>query len=117
MNVDWFQPYKNISYSVGVIFEVIINLPRNIRYSEENVMIIGIIPRPKEAHNSFLGPFVSELLVLFRNLAYDFSWEAICSLCASMSILRYPCYEKSCWISWAQCKQGVFTVPQTFPKN
>ena len=43
MNVDWFQPYKDISYSVGVIYAVIINLPRNIRYSEENVMIIGII--------------------------------------------------------------------------
>ena len=46
MNVDCFQPYKDISYSVGA---VIINLPRNIRYSEENVMIIDIIPGPHES--------------------------------------------------------------------
>ena len=27
INIDWFQPYKDISYSVGVIYAVIINLP------------------------------------------------------------------------------------------
>ena len=46
MNVDWFQTFKHIAYSVGVIYAVIINLPRAMRYKEENVMIIGIIPGP-----------------------------------------------------------------------
>lgn len=71
MNVDWFQPYKDISYSVGVIYAVIINLPRNIRYSEENVIIIGIIPgphEPKKHINSFLGPLVSELLEFYSGV-------------------------------------------------
>lgn len=71
INVDWFQPFKHVSYSVGVIYAVIINLPRSIRYANENIIIIGIIPGPKEPKkhiNSYLGPFVSELLELFNGL-------------------------------------------------
>lgn len=65
VNIDWFQPYKHISYSIGVIYAVIINLPRTLRYKRENVIIIGVIPGPKEPNkhmNSYLGPFVKELL-------------------------------------------------------
>lgn len=64
INIDWFQPFKHISYSVGVIYAVIINLPRSMHYKDENVVIIGIIPGPHEPKthiNSYLGPFVSEL--------------------------------------------------------
>ena len=32
MNIDWFQPYKHVSYSVGVIYFVCMNLPRNVRF-------------------------------------------------------------------------------------
>ena len=67
VNIDWFQPYKHISYSVGVIYAVIVNLPRTLRYRRENVIIIGIIPGPKEPKkqiNPYLGPFVKELLEL-----------------------------------------------------
>ena len=44
VNIDWFQPYNHISYSVGVICSVIVNLPRTLHYKRENVIIIGIIP-------------------------------------------------------------------------
>ena len=67
VNVDWFQPYKHVAYSVGVIYAVVINLPRSIRYKDENVIIVGIIPGPKEPKrhiNSYLGPLISELLEL-----------------------------------------------------
>ena len=50
INIDWFQPYKDISYK------------------EEYVIIIGIIPGPREPKkhiNSYLGPLVSELLELY----------------------------------------------------
>lgn len=30
MNIDWYQPYKHRTYSVGVIYLVLMNLPRNI---------------------------------------------------------------------------------------
>lgn len=73
VNIDWFQPYKHISYSVGVIYAVIINLPRTLRYKRENVIIIGVIPGPKEPSkqmNSYLGPFVKELLELFDGIYF-----------------------------------------------
>ena len=39
-------------------------VPRAMCYKKENVMIIGVIPGPKEPSkqiNSYLGPFVREL--------------------------------------------------------
>jgi len=71
INIDWFQPHKHVAYSVGVIYGVIINLPRSIRYKDENVIIIGIIPgphEPKKHVNSYLGPLVNELLQLQSGL-------------------------------------------------
>ena len=41
MNIDWFQPYKHVRYSVGVIYLVVMNLPRSVRYKVENVMLIA----------------------------------------------------------------------------
>jgi len=76
INIDWFQPYKRIAYSVGVIYAVIANLPRNIRYKDENVIIIGVIPAPKEPKkhvNSYLEPLVSELLELSKGLGFTTS--------------------------------------------
>ena len=46
LNVDWFQPFSHLTYSVGCIYLTILNLPREIRYLEENVMLVGIIPGP-----------------------------------------------------------------------
>ena len=42
LKVDWLQPYKHIEYSVGVIYLVILNLPRSIRFKRENVILFGI---------------------------------------------------------------------------
>ena len=30
LNMDWFQPFLNLQYSVGVIYAVICNLPRTL---------------------------------------------------------------------------------------
>ena len=71
MNMDFFQPYKHIKgYSVGAIYCVILNLPREIRYKRENVLLIGVIPGPKEPDhdiNSFLNPFVEDLQTLWSS--------------------------------------------------
>ena len=69
LNVDWFQPYKHSTYSLGVIYLVILNFPRNIRYKLENSIIIGFIPGPHEPSgniNTYLGPLVQELLELWH---------------------------------------------------
>ena len=48
LNVDWFCPFKHTADSVGAIYVVIQNLPRNLRFKSENVLLCGIIPGPKE---------------------------------------------------------------------
>ena len=64
INVDWFQPFTHVKYSVGVIYLVILTLPREERYKLENIIVVGIIPGPKEPKknvNSFLVPLMEDL--------------------------------------------------------
>ena len=60
LNMDFFKPYKHVNnYSMGAIYCVLMNLPRAIRYKPENMLLIGLIPGPKEPDhdiNSFLNP-------------------------------------------------------------
>ena len=71
LNVDWFQPFQHTQYSVGALYLSILNLPRSLRFKEENVMLAGIIPGPKEPPlniNSFLEPIISDLLKLYHGI-------------------------------------------------
>lgn len=64
LNVDWFEPFERGVYSVGAIYMCIQNLPRDVRYLPENIIIVGVIPGPREPKkviNSFLTPLVLEL--------------------------------------------------------
>ena len=68
LNVDWFQPFKDSPYSVGVIYLAILNLPREERFKRQNLILVGIIPGPKEPNlhlNTFLEPLVNDLLILW----------------------------------------------------
>ena len=68
VNVDWFNPFKRAQYSAGVIYMVIQNLPRSERYKTENIILVGLIPGPKEPKrdiNPFLAPLVDDLKSLF----------------------------------------------------
>lgn len=71
LNIDWFQPYKHTNSSVGVMYLVIVNLPRSVRFKRENVIIAGILPGPTEPKhdiNPYLEPLVSELLTLWAGV-------------------------------------------------
>lgn len=71
LNVDWFQPFHHSTYSIGVIYLAILNLPRYERYKPENVVVVGIIPGPHEPKlhiNSFLEPLVDELMELWQGV-------------------------------------------------
>ena len=48
MNMDFFRPYKHVQYSVGAIYLTVLNLPRSMRYKQENVILSGLIPGPRE---------------------------------------------------------------------
>lgn len=32
LNLDWFQPFEHVKYSVGVLYAVLLNLPRSERF-------------------------------------------------------------------------------------
>lgn len=71
LNLDFFQPYKHVAYSVGVIYMTVMNLPRNLRNKQENVILVGIIPGPHEPHhdlNTYLKPLVSDLLKFWHGV-------------------------------------------------
>lgn len=74
LNLDWFQPYKDSIYSVGVIYLSSLNLPPQERNKEENIAVVGIIPSPQEPSrdvNSFLDPLVDELLDFWNGVWLD----------------------------------------------
>ena len=65
LNFDFFNPFKNSKYSLGVLYAVVINLPRKVRFLWKNILILAIIPgpeEPKKTINSFMKPLVKELL-------------------------------------------------------
>ena len=73
LNIDWFQPFVHVTYSVGVIYMVFLNLPRCIRYKRENVLLLGVIPGPSEPPltiNSYLTPIVKELKTLWEGVSF-----------------------------------------------
>ena len=53
-------------YSTGVIYGAICNLPREIRFRQENMLILGLLPGPNEVRtdkiNHYLSPIVNKLL-------------------------------------------------------
>ena len=64
INIDWFQPYKHLTYSVGAIYLSVFNLPRQSRYKLHNICLVGIIPGPCEPEltvNQYINPLVAEL--------------------------------------------------------
>ena len=72
--VDWFRPYKHTVYSVGVIYFVVQNLPRTLRFKPENIIIVGTIPGPHEPKltiSTYLDPMVNELLELWRGVRIE----------------------------------------------
>ncbi len=75
-NIDWWQPHENSNKSLGVMYFAICNLPREIRYKRENLIIGGIIPSldfsegktmrtEPESLDTFQDPIVDELLTLW----------------------------------------------------
>lgn len=69
LNLDWFQPFDHVRYSVGVLYAVVMNLPRKERFKLKNVILISIIPdlNGEPSMNSFLEPLVNEMKIAWDN--------------------------------------------------
>lgn len=74
MAVDWLNPHGNLTakkiVSIGVVYLVCLNLPLEIRYLQENICLLSIIPGFKEpTHRQvhhFFDPIVAELNMLWE---------------------------------------------------
>lgn len=74
LNMDWFQPFKHINHSEGVIYLSVLNLPRSERFLLKNIILLGVIPGPHEPEkhvNSYLAPLVEELLQLWNGVVMN----------------------------------------------
>ena len=74
LNIDFFQPYKHVQYSLGAIYLTVLNLPRGIRNKTNNIILVGLIPGPQEPQhdlNSYLEPLVNELKQFWRGIELD----------------------------------------------
>lgn len=79
INVDWFKVYKHTEYSMGAIYLSVMNLPRSLRFRQENMILIGLIPGPKEPRlniNPFLSPLVDELLEFIDGIPLNVSSQS-----------------------------------------
>jgi len=103
LNTDWFQPFSRTKYSVGVLYLVVLNLPRYQRYKMENIILCGIIPGPKEPKltmNSFVSPLVKELSDAYRGWVIPTKHPVLKTvyirLCVGSVVCDIPATRKLC---------------------
>ena len=70
LNVNWFQPFTHLTDSLGAIYLSVQNLPRSERYKLENVILVGIIPGPKEPKFT-----MNQYLPLLRRIKIFLVWR------------------------------------------
>ena len=120
INLDWFQPYEGTIHSTGVIYAVICNLPRNIRFKPENLLILGILPGPNEVSlhriNHYLSPLITELETLWSGVVLERTYENSNAkdICAAVIITScdIPTAQKLCGhvsalVSYHRCEKKV----------
>lgn len=81
--------------ALEVLYLSIANLPQNLRYLQENVILIGMIPGPKEPKlniDSYLQPLLDELKEFWSGVQLTSSTgqtftTRICLMCVSCDIL------------------------------
>ena len=68
LNLDWLEPHKSAQYSLGAIYLVILNLPRDIRYKRENIILVATLPDSSEhvgTTSRLVLPMVQQLIRLW----------------------------------------------------
>ena len=71
LNCDWFQPFTHTQFSIGVLYLAIENLPRNLRFQKQNIIVVGILPGPSEPSmdiNTYLEPLIADMVGIPMNV-------------------------------------------------
>ena len=120
LNVDWFQPFIHTQYSVEVIYLVIQNLPRAIRFKPENIVIVSTIPGPKEPDynhmNNYLAPMVNDLISLWKGINITLPQSVLGSrlIRAALHIFRSTCNKKSVFFTGTMLHMVALNVSNNF---
>lgn len=123
LNLDWFQPYKHLQYSVGVIYLSVFNLPPGIRYKLQNICLVGIIPGPREPEgsvNEYIKPLVNDLKEFWNGVELNVCTNGItqkrkvrCALlCCSCDL---PAGRKLCGFMGHSAHMGCSKCKKYFP--
>ncbi|GBB87061.1 hypothetical protein RclHR1_13520003 [Rhizophagus clarus] len=120
LNLDWFQPYDGVVHSTGVIYAVICNLPQNMQFKCENMLILGLLPSPNKVSlhkiNHYLAPIVNELTLLWNGVTLDRTYEyqetrkiraALILVLCDIPAARKICGYISALLSCHGCKKKV----------
>ena len=121
INVDWFQPFKRRNdRSVGVIYLVFLNLPREQRFKWENIIVAGIVlemSKEPKSLNTFLAPIDDELKAFWIGVKLKTSQSKIpityrgALLLASADL---PAVRKLCGFKGHSTHRGC---PKCFPRE
>src|SRR3954454_11579401 len=75
LNLDWFQPFNSTIHSTGAIYAAICNLPREICFKRENLLIFRVLSDLNEVSlhkiNHYLALIVDKLQLLWSGLTLD----------------------------------------------
>lgn len=125
LGCDWFKPFKHLNDSIGALYLVILNLPREERYKPENMILVGIIPgpkEPKESINMYLYPLIDELLDFWQSEGVMLQ----CNLSQHPSLIKtrvalicvccdIPAVRKLCGFAGHRAKHGCSKCMKMFP--
>lgn len=119
MNIDGFNHLKIVMIILLELF-ILLNLPRNIRFRSENVIVAGLTPAfKKEPHsiNSFLNPIVEELQVLWKGVRLESSFLNCASVLGQLYFVYLAIYllqGSAVVLNHMQVDSGVISASRFF---
>ena len=119
LNVNWFNPFKHSPGSIGAVYCVLANLPRNERYKRENILLLALIEgEPKHDMNAILKPIVDELITLWEGhrfwIKLKYTFVLVALLCVACDI---PAARKVAGFLSHNARFGCSRCFKVFPVN
>ena len=104
---------------MGAIYLSVINLPRQLRFKPENIIVVGLIPGPTEPKlsiNTFLKPLVDELLEFLVGVPLDYGGSSHLTRCALLCVAcDVPAARKVCRFLSHSANSGCSRCWKQFP--
>lgn len=123
LNMDFFQPYKHVRQSYGVLYLSLMNLPRSERFKQENILLVGVIPafeHEPSSLNPFLKPLVDEFQEFWASGVRLYTAESpkykllfrLALMCVACDI---PAARKCCGFKGHNANMGCSRCGKSFP--